>query len=220
LGPIAGRTVNIEPDGSRTISEIVGGVLVHMDLVVASKDPVASDATCCRLMKIDPRTVKYIPLAYKLGIGNMKVSEIEVRGKQIKEVARAFSQCPIDLDEFAEYIIPHTEGACFGCLAYEYFALKNMAARGLLPLAKGLHVVMGPKAEIPDEWGTGKNLLLLGNCVAKFKHLGLFGEGCPPNGLPFMVGTAIREVGPDSRAKYNQLMREHPTELERKANRK
>ena len=220
LGPIAGRTVNIEPDGSRYVSEIVGGVLVPMDLIVASKDPVANDATCCRIMKIDPTTVEYITMAYKQGIGKMRLNEIEVKGRKIEDVARPFAQCPTDLDEFTDYIIPHTEGATFGCLAYEYFALKNMAARGILDRAKGLHVVMGPKAEIPSSWGSGSDLLLLGNCLRKFAHMGMFGEGCPPSGRPFMIGTAMRDISPEAMANYPKMLREHQTPLEKEENAK
>ena len=220
LGPIAGRTVNVQPDGSHYVSEIVGGVLVPMDVIVASKDPVACDATCCRIMKIDPTTVNYIPLAYKHGLGNMRLNEIQVKGLQIKDVARAFAQCPTDLDEFADYIIPHTEGACFGCLAYEYFALENMRARGLLDRAKGLHVVMGPKEEIPDEWKSGGDLLLLGNCLTKFSHMGMFGAGCPPSGRPFMVGTLMRSLSPEAHANAAEVRKQHPTPLEIEENKK
>ncbi len=220
LGPIAGRTVNIEPDGSRYISHTVGGVLVPMNLIVASKDPVANDATCCRIMMLDPRKVLVIVNANKQGLGNINAHQIVVKGKKIKDVARKFALCSTDLDDWAEYITPHTEGACFGCLASQYRALAILKARGLLGQAKGLHIVLGPKDRIPDEWGTGKNLLLLGNCLVKFKHLGMWSEGCPPNGLPFMTGPSVRIVDSTAGAEYNKLVRQHPTKIEIELNKK
>jgi hypothetical protein len=69
---------------------------------------------------------------------------------------------------------------------------------------------MGPKNYIPDEWGTGENLLLIGNCVSKWKHLGMYGEGCPPNGAPFLVGPALRRIGTDAIQEVYRLLMEHP----------
>ena len=218
-GPIAGRTVTIQPDGSRWIRETVGGILVPMDLIVVSKDPVANDATCCRIMKINPEEVFHLQFAYEHGLGNIGVDQIEVRGKQIEEVARAFLLPPTTFEEFAEYVTVHSENACFACPAYLYMALLNLRERGLLERNSGLHIVMGTKNHIPDDWGTGKNLLLLGNCVSKWKHLGLYAEGCPPM-WAFMLGVAMRDLNPEARAEMTKLQLTHPTENEKKWNRK
>ena len=95
-----------------------------------------------------------------------------------------------------------------------------MEARGILDRAKGLHVVMGPKKEIPSSWGSGNDLLLLGNCLRKFAHMGMFGEGCPPSGFPFMIGTTMRDMSPEAVANYPKFLREHPTPLEKEENAK
>jgi len=210
MGPIAGRTVVELADGTRKTLEIVGGVFVPLDLVVASRDPVASDATCARIMKFNPGEIDHIRFAYEHGLGNIAAGQIEVRGKQIEEVAYGFKMCPTNLEDFSEYVTAHTEGACFGCLAYQYWALENLRARGLLQRNSGLNIVMGSKNYIPDEWGTGENLLLIGNCVSKWKHLGMYGEGCPPNGAPFLVGPALRRIGPDAIQEVYRLLMEHP----------
>jgi len=217
-GPIAGRTVTIQPDGSRWIRETVGGILVPMDLIVASRDPVANDATCCRIMKVNPEEVFHLQFAYEHGLGNIGVAQIEVRGKQIEEVARAFSLPPTTFEEFAEYVTVHSENACFACPAYLYMALLNLRERDLLERDSGLHIVMGTKNHIPDDWGTGKNLLLLGNCVSKWKHLGLYAEGCPPM-WAFMLGVAMRDLSLEARAELTKLQRAHQTENEKKWNR-
>jgi len=210
MGPIAGRTVWEMPDGSRAIQETVGGILVPLGVVIASKDPVASDATCARIMKLDPEEVDHIRYAFEEGLGNIKADQIEVLGVQVEGIARAFKLCPTNLEEFSDYVTVHDEGACFGCRAYQYWALENLRARGMLQRNSGLHIVMGPKDEIPDEWGTGEDLLLLGNCLRKWKHLGMFAEGCPPAGGPFLQGPALRRLGPEAAAELRQLMIENP----------
>ncbi len=220
MGPIAGRTVTPLPDGTVWTREIVGGILVPLDLIVASKDPVANDATCARIMKVNPEEVDHLRFAYEHGLGNIQADQIEIRGKQIAEVARAFKLPPTDLSDFSDYVTVHDEGACFGCRAYQYWALENLLARGLLQRDSDLHIVMGPKEYIPDEWGTGKNLLLLGNCVEKWKHLGIFGEGCPPAGGPFSQGVVLRKVGPEAAAELAKVQHANPTKNERKWNAK
>ena len=147
------------------------------------------------------------------------VEQIEVRGSQIEEVARAFLLPPTTFEEFDEYVTVHSENACFACSAYLYMALLNLRERGLLEKNSGLHIVVGAKNYIPDEWDTGKNLLLLGNCVSKWKHLGLYGEGCPPN-WAFRVGVLKRDLSAEARADMTEVELAHPTKNEKMWNRK
>jgi hypothetical protein len=43
---------------------------------------------------------------------------------------------------------------------------------------KTVHIVMGRKAD-PKE-GMEERCIVLGNCAAKFREMGIFLEGCPP----------------------------------------
>ena len=63
-----------------------------MGLVVAGSDPVAVDATCCRIMHIDPRRVAYLTLA----AGEQQLSEnlIPQTGEKIVSVAAPFALLP------------------------------------------------------------------------------------------------------------------------------
>ena len=47
------------------------GTPVKMDLIIASKDVVAADATGCRVMDIDPHSFSHIRLAHEKGLGNI-----------------------------------------------------------------------------------------------------------------------------------------------------
>ena len=66
----------------------VDGDPVRMDLIVAGKDVVAVDATCCRVMGFDPHNVKHVVRAFERGLG--EVDDVEVVGEKIENVMRAF----------------------------------------------------------------------------------------------------------------------------------
>lgn len=210
MGPIAGRTVVEQRDGSRKIMKTIGGILVPLNMVVASKDPVACDAVCGRIVDIDPEGVDHIRYAYEHGLGNMKGEQIEVKGKRIEEVKHPFAPHPTNVQEFSDYITIHSENACFGCLGYQYMTLANLRARGMLKHWPNLHVVIGPKDRIPDEWGTGDNLILIGNCLSKWKHLGQYAAGCVPNQIWQMVAVLGRLGTDEERMAIRQMMIDNP----------
>jgi uncharacterized protein (DUF362 family) len=66
----------------------VDGTPVKMDLIIASKDVVAADATGTRVMGIDPHNVSHIRRANQKGIGN--IDNIEIVGEKLEAVARSF----------------------------------------------------------------------------------------------------------------------------------
>jgi uncharacterized protein (DUF362 family) len=66
------------------------GTPIKMDLIIAGKDPVATDATGARVMGIDPHEISHIRTAAAKGIGNM--DNIEIVGSKIEEVACNFKR--------------------------------------------------------------------------------------------------------------------------------
>jgi uncharacterized protein (DUF362 family) len=67
----------------------VDGTHVQMDLIIAGTDPVATDATACRVMCINPYEIKHIRKAYEKGLGS---SEAQIVGEKLDTVIRAFKQ--------------------------------------------------------------------------------------------------------------------------------
>lgn len=61
-------------------------------VIVASKDPVAADATAAKIIGINPARVGYLKLAKKKGIGAWEKSELV--GSSIEEVATPFAFIP------------------------------------------------------------------------------------------------------------------------------
>ena len=68
----------------------VGGTPVQMDLIIAGSDPVATDATACRIMGFDPHEIKHIYKAYEKGLGN--IDDIQVVGERLENVTRPFAR--------------------------------------------------------------------------------------------------------------------------------
>ncbi len=66
----------------------VGGNVVKMDLIIASRDIVAADATACRIMGINPHEIGHIKIAEGRGLGN--IDDIEIVGESINKVRRKF----------------------------------------------------------------------------------------------------------------------------------
>lgn len=67
-----------------------GGTPVKMDLIIAGKDVVATDATAARIMGFEPLEIAHIRKAYERGLGN--INDVEVLGSRIEEVARVFKR--------------------------------------------------------------------------------------------------------------------------------
>jgi uncharacterized protein (DUF362 family) len=68
----------------------VDGTPVKMDLIIASKDVVAADATGCRVMGIDPYSLKHVRRAAEKQLGN--IDNIKVLGEKIENVTRNFKR--------------------------------------------------------------------------------------------------------------------------------
>jgi len=67
----------------------VDGTPVQMNLIIAGTDPVATDATACRIMGINPYEIKHIKRAYEKGLGS---SEAKVLGEKLETVIRVFKR--------------------------------------------------------------------------------------------------------------------------------
>ena len=66
------------------------GTPVKMDLIIAGKDVVATDATGARVMGIDPHEISHIRTASEKGLGN--IDNIEIVGERLEDVKRVFKR--------------------------------------------------------------------------------------------------------------------------------
>jgi uncharacterized protein (DUF362 family) len=65
------------------------GTPVQMNLIIAGTDVVATDATACRIMGINPYEIKHIRKAFEKGLGK---SEAQIVGEKLNTVTRAFKR--------------------------------------------------------------------------------------------------------------------------------
>lgn len=63
-------------------------------VLVAGRDLAAVDATCCRVMRIDPGKLKYLRLASAEGVSHIAESEIRQIGEEVGAVASPFDLVP------------------------------------------------------------------------------------------------------------------------------
>lgn len=64
----------------------------RLGCLLLADDPVAADATCCRLMSIDPERVRHLAMAS--GLGNLDLTRIEHRGESVAEMRQTFDLLP------------------------------------------------------------------------------------------------------------------------------
>ena len=67
-----------------------GGTPVKMDLIIAGKDVVATDATASRVMGFEPTEIAHIRRAHEKGLGN--IDDIEILGSKLEDVTRVFKR--------------------------------------------------------------------------------------------------------------------------------
>jgi len=72
----------------------IQGVAKLAGVLVAGSDPVAVDATCCRIMRIDPLRIEYLQLAGGTGQAHILERNIQQTGEDIAAVATAFDLIP------------------------------------------------------------------------------------------------------------------------------
>lgn len=85
--------IGMEGDGP------LNGTAKPLGVVVMGSDPLAVDATCCRLMRLDPMKIDHLALGYRKQLGLLR--EVEIR--QIGETIDAFSQ-PFETAPWFDYL--------------------------------------------------------------------------------------------------------------------
>jgi uncharacterized protein (DUF362 family) len=157
----------------------VGGVPADVGCVVAGKDPVAVDATVCRMVGLDVKRAPFFEPAVARGIGNLDESLIEIRGRTIEEV---FTPLWIPylggFEQWPEYNI-YADGACSSCQGLVGYCMERLKSMGEYEKNAGISIVLGRPATLPQGVAP-EDLILLGDCVKKYRDHGLFVSGCPP----------------------------------------
>jgi uncharacterized protein (DUF362 family) len=148
--------------------------------LAASRDPVALDVTISRMVGLDPAQVPYFEPARDRGFGNSDEEGIEIRGKTIQEVFKPLWLPYLDREAWGDYDI-RSEGACSSCLGLLGLAMERLRPLNEYEKNKDITLLVGRKkeADVPEGIDPGK-LILMGDCLKKYRSRGIFVEGCPP----------------------------------------
>ncbi len=166
------------------------GLPVKFDCIVVGKDPVAVDATCCRMVGIPVERVPYFKTAKSRGLGVYSENQIEIRGKQIADVSqKMWFPYLAGFDRWPEYKFL-TKTGCSNCQSLIAYTMDFLKAQDLYDKNAGMTIVCGPKQEIPEDVDP-EDIVLVGNCIniKKNRGKGAFAFGCPPN-----EGTIARAI--------------------------
>jgi uncharacterized protein (DUF362 family) len=146
--------------------------------LVAGQDPVAVDATVCRMVGLDISKVKIFKSARERRFGNSDPGKIEIRGKKIEEVFKNLWLPYLGgLNRWPEYDI-QDKGACSSCQGLLAFTMERLKALGEYDKHKEMSVLAGPKKALPKK--DPKDIILIGDCLKKWRGKGVYIAGCPP----------------------------------------
>jgi len=174
------------------------GTPVDFGCVVACADPVALDATACRMVGLDIDKVDYFKAAIDRGMGNIDEGRIEIRGNSLEEVQRPIYLPYLEgFEAWPEYEF-YTRNACSTCQGLIAYTMVRMQALGEYDRNAGAQIVIGRKKGIPEGLKPGKDLILVGDCLRPLKkrieEAGgecVFAVGCPP--LEILPYWALRD---------------------------
>ncbi len=166
---------------------------IDFGCLVGSKDPVALDATACRMTGLALDKVAYFAAAMERGLGNFAEEQIEIRGRSIKEVFKQLWFPYLEgFETWPEYKID-AEGACSSCAALVAFSMEKLKALGEYEKNAGCTILLGPKRDADMPVGVDPNdVILVGDCLKRFKGKGVghWAGNCPPL-EPHVVWTIV-----------------------------
>jgi hypothetical protein len=173
------------------------------------------------MIGIDVGSIAYFEAARERGLGNYAEEDVELKGRQIKEVYKPLWLPYLEgLEKYKEYKID-TTGACSSCLALMGLTMETLKALGEYDKHKDVTILVGRKKEIPEGIDPDK-LILVGDCLKKYRKQGCWAGGCPP-GEPFPLWSILdriewNDITPDTRdrmAKQHAIFNEHMLKLKK-----
>jgi hypothetical protein len=157
---------------------------VEMDLVLASRDLVAADTVCGRIIGYEPEELKLSVEAAKRGLGTMDPERIEVVGERIDSVARRFVRAceagpAVDVRNFE---LIYGQETCTGCRNTVMSTLHQLNGEGNLHYLEDLTIVTGG-APLPEQRPANGVVSVGSKCTPKELRGDRHAKGCPPNNV-------------------------------------
>jgi uncharacterized protein (DUF362 family) len=174
--------------GYEGLGPIVFGNPKKVGIIIAGTDPVSVDAVAAAVMGYDAREIDYIRFANEIGLGEIDLDKIEIRGTELERVKQSFEPSPLGAYHMVDMLgidglryfgwepgdVTSECSGCIGNIGAALAALRSDTDR----IDRDIDIVVGPR-DLPQD--VGKNLLLYGSCQARHKDRGTFLPGCPPD---------------------------------------
>ena len=156
------------------------GGIVHLDRLIAGRDPVTVDAIGCAQIGLDPTGVPLLRMASEAGLGVHRLDEIDPVGEPL--APRQFELVQDHLARKYPDLTIDESGACSACRAALMDGLYTAGStRTISSVALG-----GEAKPSPDT-------LVLGKCLRDYWPTHRHVKGCPPSGHAVAQGLAGRE---------------------------
>ena len=157
---------------------------VEMDLVLASRDLVAADTVCARIIGYEPDELKLSVEAARRGLGEIDPENIDVLGEPIEAVKRRFVRASeagpkVDVRNFE---LIYGEETCTGCRNTVMSTLHQLSGEGNLQYLEDLTIVTGG-APIPENRPRNGVVTVGSKCTPKDRMGDRHAKGCPPNNV-------------------------------------
>jgi len=172
-GSVSSLNMIIRP--SLNIVDCTAPIHRNKSCILAGSDIVAVDAVTTALMGMNPQSIGTIQMGYKKGLGEMEVSKTDIMGDELKTLKMNVEQP----EQYLKMNFPtlNIEGqkACSGCLIPLFSSLHRIKKEEKKP-ASNVTIILGKVDSLTEK----KNAVLIGQCTKKYKHQGLWCQGCPP----------------------------------------
>jgi len=156
----------------------------HTTFIMAGSDIVAVDTVATSLMGLSPAEVKTIQLGSHAGLGEMNLTEIDIKGEEIKGLKMRY-ELPSEWlkKHFPLLEIMGADRACSGCIIPLFSSLSELE-KNSTSFTQPLTIILG---SIDSTLKKASNVLLIGNCTSDLKENYLQVEGCPPQKEAIMM---------------------------------
>ncbi len=164
-----------------------GGEPVEMNLVLASKEPVAADMIALKLMGIPVEDVGHINIISKAR--GVSYDSIRVEPSDYEKYAKKFVTAgEARLGLSCDKLVMEDESACSAChasliqfLRYHTHEFEN---------GEKTYTIFAGKDVTKEDILAAENPCLVGNCTAKYRDLAPHCKGCPP--IPSEITKALK----------------------------
>ena len=173
------------------------------NLIIFGNNGPAVDSICCYLMEYDQKAVKHLQYLVSRGFGPDDLSEIEIGNADLLETHKhSFIKPDCTIKNIAENIKVFQGECCVsGCAPFIRALLDGYGLRKGREKIGNLTLMFGKDVQIPDnvlsdlkkrKRSEKKRVMIYGDCVQKYKDLGVYYGGCPPDYINALMTFPLR----------------------------